>query len=155
MSFIHLHVASAYSLKYGTTQPADLVARAREFNMPALAITDRDGLAGAIRFAQSCVAEGIAPIIGVDLAIKLPGFVGKKLPRLTLLANGDGGWRSLCRFMTSLNLNATDSTPVITLDLLKRFSEYSLGLQVLHGPESPVSYAIADKRPDLAIEVFP
>lgn len=79
MSFIHLHVASAYSLKYGTTQPADLVARAREFNMPALAITDRDGLAGAIRFAQSCVAEGIAPIIGVDLAIKLPGFVGKKI----------------------------------------------------------------------------
>ena len=102
MSFIHLHVASAYSLKYGTTQPADLVARAREFNMPALAVTDRDGLAGAIRFAQSCVAEGIAPIIGVDLAIKLPGFTDKKLPRLTLLANGDGGWRSLCRFMTSL-----------------------------------------------------
>lgn len=154
MSFIHLHVASAYSLKHGTTQPADLVARAREFNMPALAITDRDGLAGAIRFAQSCVAEGIAPIIGVDLAIKLPGFVGKKLPRLTLLANGDGGWRSLCRFMTSLNLNAVDRNPIITLDLLERFSEYSLGLQVLHGPESPVSYAIADKRPDLAIEVF-
>ena len=154
MSFIHLHVASAYSLKYGTTQPADLVNRAREFNMPALAITDRDGLAGAIRFAQSCVAQGIAPIIGVDLAIKLPGFVGKKLPRLTLLANGDGGWRSLCRFMTSLNLNATDRTPVITLELLERFSEYSLGLQVLHGSESPVSFAIADKRPDLAIEVF-
>ena len=122
MSFIHLHVASAYSLKYGTTQPADLVARAREFNMPALAVTDRDGLAGAIRFAQSCVAEGIAPIIGVDLAIKLPGVTDKKLPRLTLLANGDGGWRSLCRFMTSLNLNATDRNPVITLDLLERFS---------------------------------
>ncbi len=89
MSFIHLHVASAYSLKYGTTQPADLVARAREFNMPALAITDRDGLAGAIRFAQSCVAEGIAPIIGVDLAIKLPGFAGKKLPTV----DPAGKWR--------------------------------------------------------------
>jgi len=51
MSFIHLNVASAYSLKYGTTQPADLVQRAAEFEMPALALTDRDGLAGAIRFA--------------------------------------------------------------------------------------------------------
>jgi error-prone DNA polymerase len=154
MSFIHLHVASAYSLKYGTTQPADLVARAREFNMPALAITDRDGLAGAIRFAQSCVAEGVAPIIGVDLAIDLPNFKENKLPRLTLLANGDGGWRSLCRLMTGLSLNSTGRTTVITLDLLEKFSQYSLGLQVLHGPESPVSYAIAGKRPDLAIEVF-
>ena len=160
MSFIHLHVASAYSLKYGTTQPADLVARAREFNMPALAITDRDGLAGAIRFAQSCVSEGIAPIIGVDLAIKLPNFNESesanlnKLPRLTLLANGDGGWRSLCRLMTGLSLNSTTRTPVVTLDLLEKFSQYSLGLQVLHGPESPVSYAIANKRPDLAIEIF-
>ncbi|MSY49592.1 MAG: PHP domain-containing protein, partial [Actinobacteria bacterium] len=51
MSFIHLNVASAYSLKYGTTQPSDLVARAAEFEMPALALTDRDGLAGAVRFA--------------------------------------------------------------------------------------------------------
>ena len=47
MSFIHLRTASAYSLKYGTTQPRDLVARASEFDMPALALTDRDGLAGA------------------------------------------------------------------------------------------------------------
>ena len=45
MSFIHLRTASAYSLKYGTTQPRDLVARASELEMPALALTDRDGMA--------------------------------------------------------------------------------------------------------------
>ncbi len=50
MSFIHLNVASAYSLKYGTTQPHDLVQRAAEFEMPALALTDRDGLAGAVSY---------------------------------------------------------------------------------------------------------
>jgi len=60
-----------YSLKYGTTQPHDLVQRAAEFEMPALALTDRDGLAGAIRFTQSCVDYGIAPIIGVNCAIDL------------------------------------------------------------------------------------
>ena len=87
MSFIHLNVASAYSLKYGTTQPDDLVARAAEFEMPALALTDRDGLAGAVRFAQSCVRFGIAPIIGVNLGIDIGG--GKS--RITLLAHSDGG----------------------------------------------------------------
>ena len=41
MSFIHLRVASAFSMKYGTTQPRDLVEQAREYGMPALALTDR------------------------------------------------------------------------------------------------------------------
>ena len=71
MSFIHLRTASAYSLKYGTTQPRDLVARASEFEMPALALTDRDGLAGAIRFTKACVSHGVAPILGVNLPIQL------------------------------------------------------------------------------------
>ena len=77
MSFIHLNVASGYSLKYGTTQPRDLVARAAEFEMPALALTDRDGLAGAIRFAQSCIEYGIAPIIGINCAIDLGDTEGR------------------------------------------------------------------------------
>ncbi|MEY3218243.1 MAG: hypothetical protein RLY96_706, partial [Actinomycetota bacterium] len=98
MSFIHLNVASGYSLKYGTTQPHDLVQRAAEFEMPALALTDRDGLAGAIRFTQSCVDYGIAPIIGVNCAIDLgPTKFGLGKGRITLLAHSDGGWRSLCR----------------------------------------------------------
>ena len=71
MSFIHLRTASSYSFKYGTTQPHDLVARASEFEMPALALTDRDGLAGAIRFTKACVDYGIAPIIGINMAITL------------------------------------------------------------------------------------
>ena len=53
MSFIHLRVASAFSMKYGTTQPGDLVEQAREYAMPALALTDRATLSGAIRFAKA------------------------------------------------------------------------------------------------------
>ena len=71
MSFIHLHTASAFSLKYGTTQPADLVERASQLDAPALAPTARDGLLGAIRFTKACLQYGIAPIIGVNLAINL------------------------------------------------------------------------------------
>jgi error-prone DNA polymerase len=165
-TFTHLRTCSAYSLKYGTTQPRDLVARANEYEMPAMALTDRDGLAGAIRFAQSCVDYGIAPIIGIDLAIDLIGSSTstskKNLPRITLLAHNNGGWRSLCRLLTSLHTHKASSnsmlkrngSPILTLDFLQHFSEYSQNLLVLHGPESPVGAAIALRRPELALECF-
>ncbi len=159
-TFVHLRACSAYSLKYGTTQPHDLVARAHEYEMPALALTDRDGLAGAIRFAQSCVDYGVAPIIGIDLAIETPRALSrgtKNLPRITLLAHAGGGWRSLTRLLTSLNTYKTlepSRAPVLTLDFLQRFSEYSGNLLALHGPDSPVGAAIALHRSDLALECF-
>ena len=123
MSFIHLNVASGYSLKYGTSHPHDLVQRAAEFEMPALALTDRDGLAGAIRFTQSCVDYGIAPIIGVNcaIAIKNPNG-GDSKGRITLLAHSDGGRRSLCRLMTSLTMPSEPRVPVLTLVFLQQFS---------------------------------
>ena len=48
MSFTHLHLASGFSFKYGTTLPHLLVEKARDFGMSSLALTDRDGLYGAI-----------------------------------------------------------------------------------------------------------
>ena len=150
MSFIHLNVASGYSLKYGTTQPSDLVQRAAEFEMPALALTDRDGLAGAIRFTQSCVDYGIAPIIGVNCAIDL----GDSKGRITLLAHSDGGWRSLCRLMTSLTMTSDTRVPVLTLDFLQQFSQYSTNVYAMHGPESPISSALQNHRFDQALSIF-
>jgi error-prone DNA polymerase len=150
MSFIHLNVASGYSLKYGTTQPSDLVQRAAEFEMPALALTDRDGLAGAIRFTQSCVDYGIAPIIGVNCAIDL----GDSKGRITLLAHSDGGWRSLCRLMTSLTMTSDTRVPVLTLDFLQQFSQYSTNVYAMHGPEAPMSSAIQNHRFDQALSIF-
>jgi error-prone DNA polymerase len=67
--FVHLHVASGYSMQYGANHPADLVARAAEHGMTALALTDRDGLYGAVKFALACRSAGVRPIFGVDLAM--------------------------------------------------------------------------------------
>ncbi len=66
--FVHLHVASGYSLQYGASHPHVLVQRAAEQEMDALALTDRDGTYGAVRFAKAATAMGIRPILGVDLA---------------------------------------------------------------------------------------
>ncbi|MCZ2824809.1 MULTISPECIES: DNA polymerase III subunit alpha [unclassified Modestobacter] len=67
--FVHLHVASGYSMRHGANHPADLVARAAEHGMGALALTDRDGLYGAVKFALACRSAGIRPLFGVDLAV--------------------------------------------------------------------------------------
>ena len=81
--FVHLHVASAYSLRYGVASPAALVGRAAQHGMHALALTDRDGLYGAVKHAVACAEAGLATILGADLA--LAGASGV-LPAGTALA---------------------------------------------------------------------
>ena len=142
--FSHLNCASAFSFKYGTTQPHDLVARAAEFGAPALAITDRDSLAGVIRFVQAAKDFGIAPIVGVN--IQLENF------RVTLLAQSDGGWRSLCRLMSALRPDR--NPPTLHLEKIKVLAEYTNNLILLHGPDSEISNLIAKHRPDQALQVF-
>src|SRR4051794_864785 len=67
--FVHLHVASGYSLRHGASAPRVLAERAAEHGMTALALTDRDGVYGAVRFAKACQEVGIRPVLGVDLAV--------------------------------------------------------------------------------------
>ncbi|HVE74036.1 MAG TPA: DNA polymerase III subunit alpha, partial [Mycobacteriales bacterium] len=67
--FVHLHVASGYSLRHGASHPHVLVERAAEHGMDTLALTDRDGLYGAVKFAQACTSAGVRPVFGVDLAL--------------------------------------------------------------------------------------
>ncbi|GAB3904164.1 hypothetical protein GCM10027612_71620 [Microbispora bryophytorum subsp. camponoti] len=68
-AFAHLHVASAFSLRYGTAFPAALVRRAAEHGMDTLALTDRDGLYGAVKHVIACHEQGVRPVVGVDLAL--------------------------------------------------------------------------------------
>ena len=68
--FAHLHVASGFSMRYGASRPEDLVERAAAHGQGALALTDRDGLYGAVRFATACGRPGSAPVLGVDLAVE-------------------------------------------------------------------------------------
>src|SRR4249919_816830 len=122
--FVHLHVASGYSRQYGASHPHVLVERAAEHEMDTLALTDRDGTYGAVKFAQACRAAGIRPVLGVDLAYRpvVPAGsprsasrgrtpvrggafrdpAGAGLPRVTLLATAGGpgggraGWAAIC-----------------------------------------------------------
>jgi len=71
--FVHLHVASGYSLQYGASHPHVLVERAAEHEMDTLALTDQDGVYGVVRFAKACMRAQIRPVLGVDLAVAPTG----------------------------------------------------------------------------------
>ncbi|WP_143220445.1 PHP domain-containing protein, partial [Actinomadura sp. CNU-125] len=91
---MHLHVASAYSLRHGVAPPAALAERAAELGMETLAVTDRDGLYGAVRHVLACRDAGIGAIVGADLAV-----AGAR--PIVVLATGGAGWRSLCRLVSA------------------------------------------------------
>jgi error-prone DNA polymerase len=77
--FVHLHVASGHSLRHGASHPRDLVQRAADHGMEALALTDRDGVYGAVKFVKACQSAGLRPLLGVDLAVlpePLPEWAG-------------------------------------------------------------------------------
>lgn len=70
MSYAELHCHSVFSLLEGAAQPEQLVTRAAQLGMPALALTDRDDLGGAVRFATAAKTAGIAGIIGAELTVE-------------------------------------------------------------------------------------
>jgi len=100
MAFSHLNVSSAYSAHYGVTRPEIMVAGAKAMGYQALAITDRDGLYGAIKHIGACIKAGIYPIVGVRLeVISALGSLGT----VVILAHGHNngaGWAALCRVVS-------------------------------------------------------
>jgi error-prone DNA polymerase len=67
--FAHLSVRSSYSMRDGAIRPRELAAAAAAAGMTHVALTDRDGLYGVVRFAQAAAAEGVTPVFGTDLAL--------------------------------------------------------------------------------------
>ena len=134
-SFTHLHLASGYSFKYGTALPAKIVERAAELEMSAIALTDRETLAGAIRFVGSCIERSIAPIIGVDLP-------SDENTRITLLATPGRGWNSLVRLVTAWKESHSPLTP----QFLREHSDLTSHLLALHGPDSDLGRAIVARQ---------
>src|SRR3954452_13665286 len=71
--FVHLNVRSNFSLKDGAFFPEQLALAAAELGMPAVALTDRDGLYGAARFVDACTKSGVRPILGATLTLRESG----------------------------------------------------------------------------------
>lgn len=134
--FIHLHTHSHYSLLDGLSKVEDLVALAKKYKMPAMALTDHGNMYGAIEFYKECKKEGIKPIIGCEVYVaerkltdKEPGIDNKRY-HLILLAKNLKGYKNLMRIVTVANLEGYYYKPRVDEELLKKYSE---GLIALSG----------------------
>ena len=124
--FIHLKVRSAYSLTEGANKVDKIVSLAKEAGMPAVAVTDRNNLFGALEFSQYAAKAGIQPIVGVDLAIRREEeggvAVASKLLTvdwLTLLAQNEDGYKNLMRLVSRAHLDfKAGSTAALPFDEL-------------------------------------
>ncbi len=129
--FVHLHTHSHYSLLDGLPKIDELVNRAKELGMDALAVTDHGNLYGAIEFYKKAKAAGIKPILGVETYVAPNGHqnkTGEKYFHLTLLAKNQTGWRNLLMLVTKANLYGFYYKPRIDKELLKEYHEGIIGL---------------------------
>jgi len=167
LSFVHLDVRSFFSLKEGAFSPEDLARRAAELGMPAVALTDRDGLYGAARFVAACQKHGIKPLLGASATIGAEdgGRVSPERRRgapkgrpssegegptdanVVLLAQDAAGYANLCRLITDAHMVGERGEPSV---MAEQVCAHAQGLVVLLGRASPAGRLALAGRLDAA-----
>ena len=135
MEFTHLHVHTEYSLLDGSAKIKELVKRAKELGMKALAITDHGVMYGAIDFYKAAKAEGIKPIIGCEVYVAPGSRFDREVVKgeeryyhLVLLAKNLKGYQNLCRIVSKGFTEGYYYKPRVDMEVL---SEYSDGIIAL------------------------
>src|SRR6266850_6347578 len=110
--YVELHSHSNFSFLDGGSHPYELAMRAAELEMPALAITDRGGVYGAVRFLQACRKVGVKPLIGATLEVDGEDMV--------MIARNLRGYSNLCRLLTLAHADQPKGEARATLDVVAR-----------------------------------
>ncbi len=135
-SFVHLHVHTEYSLLDGANRIKDLVKKAVDCGMPAIAITDHGVMGGCVKFYNACKAAGIKPIIGCEVYVaprtrfQKENGIDNRYFHLTLLAKDRTGYSNLCQLVSAAYIDGFYYKPRIDHELLEKHSE---GLIALSG----------------------
>jgi DNA polymerase-3 subunit alpha len=159
--FVHLRVHTAYSLSAGAIRIKELAALCKAERMPAVAITDRGNLFGALEFTTTCSAAGVQPIIGCEIAVERGDPEGgsrlsralSEPDRIVLLVQNDAGYRNLLQLVSQSYL-AGDSTsdPTVKRCDISRSSEGLLCLA--GGAKGPVGRLLAEGQAEAAEAVL-
>ncbi|HSD94150.1 MAG TPA: DNA polymerase III subunit alpha, partial [Syntrophales bacterium] len=141
VDFVHLHLHTQYSLLDGTIRLADLFKKARDFKMPAVAITDHGNMYGAVDFYQQAYKAGIKPIIGCELYVapksrfdKTSEGPGETARHLIVLVKNLQGYRNLVKLTSTGFLEGFYYRPRIDKEFLAKHSEGLIATSAcLHG----------------------
>jgi error-prone DNA polymerase len=141
--YIELHCHTNFSLLDGASHPESMVARAKDLGMKALAITDHDGLYGAVRFLRAAREAGVKPVIGAELTLE-GGF------HVTLLARDKIGYSNLCRIISKAHLRYGKHEALVDWGTL---SQHAAGLICLSGcRKGEVSDYLVRGKPEEALK---
>ncbi len=156
--FVHLHVHTEYSLLDGLSRISKLVDRAKELEMPALAITDHGAMFGVIDFYRACKKAGIKPLIGMEsyLARRTRFDRDSKLDtkpyHMLLLARNQQGYQNLLKLASAAQLEGYYYRPRIDRELLAQYSEGLIATSGCLAAEIPT--AVREGRDDQARELI-
>src|SRR5438067_4632293 len=144
--FVHLHVHSEYSILDGACRIPDLVSRAAELEMAAVALTDHGSMAGAVQLFKAARATGVKPIVGCEVYVADDRHAQTKgTAHLTLLAADNAGYANLIKLSSLGYLEGYYYKPRVDWELLER---HSSGLVALSGCLSGrVCKALEESRP--------
>ncbi len=155
-NFIHLHNHSEYSLLDGLSKTKKMVARAKELEMSAIALTDHGTMYGAIEFYKNCQKEGVKPLIGME------GYVvnrdhkekaGKgENNHLVLIAKNYTGYKNLMKLTTIAHLEGFYYRPRVSKDVLRQYSEGIICLSAC--PKGEIAELIVSGNMDKAKETI-
>ena len=145
MSFVGLHIHSDYSLLDGASQLPQLVDRAVELGMPAIALTDHGVMYGAIELIKVCRKRGVKPIIGNEMYVINGDIEVKKRYRRyhqVVLAKNTQGYKNLVKLTTISHLKGFQgkgifSRPCINKELLEKYHEGLIVTSACLGGEIP------------------
>ncbi len=141
--FVHLHVHSHYSLLDGLIKIDDLIKRAQEYNMEAVALTDHGVMYGAVEFFQKARAAGIKPIIGVEAYLVANRFKKDRSQaryHLVLLAKNNTGYHNLLKLTTKAHLEGYYYKPRIDWEILEKYKEGLIALSACLQGEVPQTF---------------
>lgn len=146
MSFVGLHIHSDYSLLDGASQLPDLIERAIELEMPAIALTDHGVMYGAIELIKVCRSRNIKPIIGNEMYV-INGELEDKTKRYrkyhqVVLAKNTQGYKNLVKLTTLSNLKGIQgkgifARPCVNKELLEQYREGLIVTSACLGGEIP------------------
>ena len=139
--FVHLHVHTQYSLLDGMIRLNELFKKAKEFGMPAIAITDHGNMFGAIDFYKQAEANGIKPIIGCELYVaprsrfdRNASSIGEATRHLVVLVKNMQGYKNLMKLTSAAHIEGFYYRPRVDKELLKQYSEGLIASSAcLHG----------------------